>query len=342
MNFEKKVSIYRGDIEESIHFAAAAVVNSAGDLIHCVGNPELITFPRSSLKFIQAVALVETGAAQAYKLGQRHLSLACASHSGEQIHIDLVNEWLHQLGLNENNLSCGTDYPMGKEALFTALRRGNDPRRSFHNCSGKHTGFLTVCKHLQFPIENYHLLNHPVQQLFIQNLSHFAELDANQLNWGVDGCGFPAPSMKLEQTAYAMARFADPSTLPKSMCSAVISLQNAVAKYPQYMSGATDLATRIVNATQGAVLIKIGAEGFFTAVVPARKLGIALKIADGSVRGAEYAIVDLLSELDLFDEQARQLLIRQLSHKILNSRDEKVGRITTPNWATRESVQKFE
>ena len=167
MNYEKKVSIYRGDIEESIHFGAAAVVNSSGDLIHAVGNPALVTFPRSALKFIQAIALIETGAAHAYKLDQRHLSLACASHAGEQIHVDLVDDWLHLLGLNENNLACGADYPMEKQALFSALKKGSDPRRSFHNCSGKHSGFLTVCKHLGYPLENYHLLSHPVQQLFV-------------------------------------------------------------------------------------------------------------------------------------------------------------------------------
>ena len=314
-----------------MHFGAAAVVNSSGDLIHSVGNPEFITFPRSALKFIQAVALVETGAAQAYQLDQRQLSLACASHSGEQIHIDLVNEWLHQLGLNENNLSCGADYPLGIQALHAVLKRGSDPRRSFHNCSGKHTGFLTVCRHMGYPVEDYHLLSHPVQQLFVNHLSLFGQFDAGRLVWGIDGCGFPAPSMKLSQMAYAMARFADPCDLPESMAESVATLQGAIAKYPAYMSGTTNLATRVVNATGGRVLIKIGAEGYFTAVVPHRKLGMALKVADGSVRGAEFFIVDLLSELDLLDGHARQELCEHINYDVLNSREEKIGRIATPN-----------
>ena len=331
MNFEKKISVFRGQTEESIHFGAAAVVSSNGDLIHRVGNPKLKTFPRSALKFLQAVALVETGAAQAYKLDQRHLSLACASHEGEQIHIDLVNEWLHQLGLNENNLACGADYPMEKQAMYAVLKHGSDPRRSFHNCSGKHTGFLTVCKHLGYPIENYHLLSHPVQQLFIKNLSLFTELDANKFNWEVDGCGFPAPSMELRQTAYAMARFSDPLNLPDSMHEPVITLHDALAKFPEYMSGSTNIASSVIRATQGKVLIKIGAEGFFIAAVPERKLGIALKIADGSVRGAEFFIVHLLDELGLLDNDARQQLKDKLNHTLLNSRGEKVGCITKSN-----------
>ena len=328
MDFEKKVSVFRGEIEESIHFGAAAVVTSDGELIHSIGNPQLKTFPRSAIKFLQAVALIETGAAQAYKLDQRRLSLACASHAGEQIHIDLVNEWLHQLGLNESNLACGADYPMEKQALYTVLKQGSAPRRSFHNCSGKHTGFLTVCKHLGYPIENYHLLEHPVQQLFVKNLSLFAQLDANRLNWEVDGCGFPAPAMKLQQTAYAMARFADPLTLPNSTYEPITTLHAALAKFPEYMSGTTNLATSVIKATNGKVLIKIGAEGFFIATVPQKKLGIALKIADGSVRGAEFFIVDLLDELGLLDTDARQQLKEKLNHNVSNSRDEKVGYIT--------------
>lgn len=328
MDFEKKVSVFRGEIEESIHFGAAAIVTSDGELIHSVGNPQLKTFPRSAIKFIQAVALIETGAAQAYQLDQRHLSLACASHAGEKIHIDLVNEWLHLLGLNESNLACGTDYPMEKQALYTVLKRGSDPRRSFHNCSGKHTGFLTVCKHLGYSIENYHLLEHPVQQLFIKNLSHFACLDANQLNWEVDGCGFPAPAMELQQTAYAMARFADPQKLTDTMHEPITMLHAALAEFPAYMSGATNLATSVIKATNGKVLIKIGAEGFFIATVPEKKLGIALKVADGSNRGAEFFIVDLLDELDLFDTDARQQLNEKLNDDISNSRGDKVGYIT--------------
>ena len=328
MDYEKRTSVFRGEIEESIHFGAAAVVNSSGELIHAIGNPQLKTFPRSAIKFLQSVALIETGAAKAYHLDQRQLALACASHAGEQIHIDLVNDWLHQLGLNENNLACGADYPLEKHALYTVLKKGSDPRRSFHNCSGKHTGFLTVCKHLGYPVENYHLLDHPVQQLFVRNLSLFTRIDANQLIWEVDGCGFPAPSMKLTQTAYSMARFADPTTLPDAICEAVTTLHRALAKFPEYMSGTTNLATKVIKTTNGKVLIKIGAEGFFIAVVPEKKLGIALKVADGSVRGAEFFIVDLLDELGLLDVDARQRLADELNPEVLNSRGETVGKVT--------------
>ena len=137
--------------------------------------------------------------------------------------------------------------------------------------------------------------------------------------------------MKLSQTAFAMARFADPSTLPKSMREPVSDLCAALARYPEYMSGTTDLAARVIKATRGRVLIKIGAEGFFVAAVPERKLGIALKVADGSVRGAEYFIVDLLDELGLLDSAASQQIRQQVNFDILNSRGEKVGRITKAN-----------
>ena len=328
MDYEKTISVFRGNVEESIHFAAAAVVDSDGKLIQHLGNPDLLTFPRSSLKFIQSIALVETGASDAYQLDQRHLSLACASHMGESIHIDLVNSWLKTLGLDETQLACGPDYPLGKESCQDILKTGSPPRRSFHNCSGKHTGFLTVCKHMGYPVEHYHTLNHPVQKMFVNNLGIMANLDASKLHWSVDGCGFPAPAMRLRDMALAMARFANPDNLSSTKSNAIKSLQNAIAAYPQYMSGTQDIAAQITRATNGRVLVKIGAEGFFIATIAEHNLGIALKVADGSVRGAEFSIVNLLAELNLMDESAIGKLDAQLNPKITNSRGEKVGYIS--------------
>ena len=327
MDYEKRVSVYRGDVEESIHFGVAAVVNSSGELIYSIGNPELITFPRSALKFIQAIALVETGAAKAYNLDNRHLSLACASHMGEPFHIELVNKWLTLIGLGNDNLACGPDYPLDQESFYNRLRQHDDRNRVFHNCSGKHTGFLTVCRHLGFETDGYHQLKHPVQQLFQQNLSYFTNLDSTHFPWQIDGCGFPAPALKLKDMAYAMAKFVDHKSLGGSKSDASQQLQHAIAEYPEYMSGTNELAAHLTNATNGRILAKIGAEGYHIAVDREQKLGMALKIADGSVRGINFLLVSLLDELGLLDDQARQKLKQFLHPDVLNSRQETVGSI---------------
>ncbi len=327
MDYEKRVSVYRGDVEESIHFGAAAVVNSSGELVHSIGNPELVTFPRSALKFIQAVALIETGAAEAYNLDHRHLSLTCASHMGEPFHIELVSEWLNLIGLSADDLACGPDYPLDQDSCLNRLRNREDRNSIFHNCSGKHTGFLTVCQYLGFEPKGYNQLEHPVQQLFLQNLDYFIQSDSKKLNWQVDGCTFPAPAIKLKDMAHAMARFVDHENLEESKSQASHKLQEAIAKYPEYMSGTHELAAHLTNATNGRILAKIGAEGYHIAIDRDQKLGMALKIADGSVRGINFLLVSLLDELGLLNQQEKNELEQFLHPTILNSHLQTVGHI---------------
>jgi len=302
-------------------------MNSSGELVHSIGNPDLVTFPRSALKFIQGIALIETGAADAYKLDNRHLSLGCASHMGEPFHIELVKQWLESIGLNKDHLACGPDYPLDVEACNNRLRNNQDRNSVFHNCSGKHTAFLTVCQHLGFEPAGYHLLEHPVQQLFQQNLNYFTQSDSSKLNWQVDGCTFPAPAMKLKDLAHAMARFVDLDKLDESKSVASEKLQQAIEEYPEYMSGTQELAAHLTNVTNGRILAKIGAEGYHIAIEREQKLGMALKIADGSVRGINFLLVTLLNEMDLLDNQEKEKLKLFLKPDILNSRQNKVGHI---------------
>ncbi len=330
MDYQKRVSVYRGDIEESIHFGAAAVVDSSGKLIHSVGNPDLVTFPRSALKFLQGIALIETGAADAYNLDNRHLSLACASHMGESFHIELVDEWLKLIGLSINALACGPDYPLDQESCYNRLRNNEDRSSAFHNCSGKHAAFLTVCQHLGFDPQGYNQLDHPVQQLFQQNLNYFIQSDSSKLNWQVDGCTFPAPAMKLKDMAHAMARFVGHDNPDESKSHASKRLQQAIAEFPQYMSGTHELAAHLTNATNGRILSKIGAEGYHIAIDREQKLGMALKIADGSVRGINFLLISLLDELGLLDSGEREKLKQFLEPEILNSHQQAVGDIRKP------------
>ena len=330
MDYEKRVSIYRGDLEESIHFGAAAVVNSSGELVYTIGNPDLLTFPRSSLKFIQGIALIESGAAKTYNLNNRHLSLACSSHMGESFHIELVKEWLELISLTGDHLACGPDFPLDQESCHNRLRDHQNRNSIFHNCSGKHTAFLTVCQHLGFNPDGYNQLDHPVQQLFQQNLNYFMQSDSSKLNWQVDGCTFPAPAMKLKDMAHVMARFVDNESLDESKSNASLKLQQAISEYPEFMSGTQELAAHITRATDGRILSKIGAEGYHIAVDREQKLGMALKIADGSVRGINFLLISLLNELGLLDVQAKENLKHFLHPEILNSRQDRVGHIQTP------------
>ena len=213
MSYELLVEVTRNGTVESRHFGAAVVCDFKGNVVESWGDIERLVFPRSALKPMLAIHLVESGASDQYALSDAELSLACSSHQGEQMHQDLVESWLNRLGLTEDHLACGAVLPEHTESAHQLLAAGQQGCRIHHNCSGKHTGFLTTALHLDMPLDNYHQLEHPLQQLSLDILSDLADIDLKQYPMGIDGCGLPAPTMPLLQLGRAMARFANPVDL---------------------------------------------------------------------------------------------------------------------------------
>lgn len=336
MEFAKLAEVWRGPIVESVHFGAAAVANDAGEILHGWGDPSVVTYPRSSLKPIQAIALVETGAADALGLTERHISLSSASHRGEDIHTDLVEEWLGRLDLGEDALACGPDLPRDLHLLTAAIRAGKEKSRLFHNCSGKHCGFLTVAKHMGWPIDGYNALSHPTQTLYLETLSEFIGRDAAALPMGVDGCTLPAPALSVGDTAVAMARFASGRVSSPKRAEAVRTIRQAIRRYPQYMSGTDQPADLVARATDGAVLLKTGAEGFLIALLPEQGLGVALKMADGGARARVLALLHLLRHLGLLDARAARELAGLMEPVVHDSAGTPVGRICACEPADRD------
>lgn len=331
MEFAKLAEVWRGPVVESVHFGVAAVANAAGEIVHGWGDPSVVTFPRSSLKPIQAIALVETGAAEKFGLTQRHIALSCASHRAEDIHVDLVMEWLGQLDLTEEALACGPDLPREPKRAHAIIRAGGDESRRYHNCSGKHCGFLTVARHMGWAVEGYNMPSHPTQTLYLEVLSEFLGRDATSLPLGIDGCTLPAPAMSISDMAIVMARYAAASVSSPARKAAIGTIQEAVRRYPEYMSGTGEPTDLIARATDGGVIMKTGAEGFLCAFIPDQGLGVALKIADGSPRARVLAFLNLLGQLDLLTPQARQALLPLCDQTVHDSTGQPVGRISACN-----------
>ena len=208
LSFVKMVEVWRGPLVECVHHGVAAIANAAGEIVEGWGDIALETFPRSALKPIQAIALVETGAYAARGLTSRHLALACASHRGQSIHTELVSAWLAELGLDQNALACGPDHPADEATAVDAIREGHPTQRIYHNCSGKHCGFLTVARHRGWPVEGYDRPDHPAQQLYLDALSELMGRDAHALHFGIDGCALPAAALPVKEMAVTLARFA--------------------------------------------------------------------------------------------------------------------------------------
>jgi len=327
MSDELLVEVLRGKTVESRHFGAAVVCDFKGNVVDSWGNIERLIFPRSALKPMLAIHLIESGASQRYSLNDEELSLACSSHQGELMHQNLVESWLKRLGLTEEHLACGPVLPEDTASAHKLLASGRSGCRIHHNCSGKHTGFLTTALHLNLSLDDYHLLEHPLQQLSLDILSDISGIDLKQYPIGIDGCGLPAPTMPLIQLGRATARFAKPVDLSEVRAQAIYRLHKAISNEPLYIAGHGTVVSELNDVTKGAVLAKTGAEGILTAALPERGLGVALKIADGSDRARSVALLAILDHLDVLSDEEKQKLASHITPTIVNSRGFTVGEI---------------
>ena len=322
--FEEFAQVWRGDVIESRHLGVAAVANAAGEVIAGWGDLDLVTYPRSSMKPFQALALIETGAADAYRLTSRHLALACASHRGERHHTELLGAWLAAIGCDVSDLACGPEYPKHRETEMRMLREGRDATPVHHNCSGKHTGFLTVCRHCGYAVEDYKNVDHPAQQHYLGVL---ADLGApTGLRLGTDGCTLPTPALSLADTARIGARFAA-GKAQAARADAIRRLIAAMGRHPEYTSGTGHAMVAMAEATGRRVVFKGGAEAFLLAFLPKDGLAVALKIADGNARARVPALLAILRGLGLIGEAEARDLAPFATPPVLDSRGVKVGRI---------------
>jgi L-asparaginase II len=316
------VEVTRGDHVESVHRGAVAIANAKGGIVFSLGDIETPTFPRSSLKMVQALPLVESGAADAFGLSDEEIALACASHSGEPMHTTRVAKWLEKIGCTENDLACGA-HPSRVEAVNEAMiRAGEKPTRIFNNCSGKHSGFLTVCRHWDVATSGYEIHDHPLQVAIAKALGELARIKG-ELPFGIDGCTAPAFALPTSAFARVLAQYADPSSQPPQRAAAMKRIVAAMIAHPDLVAGTGRSDTILMRAAKGRVATKAGAEAYYAAIIPEAGLGVALKIDDGAGRGAETAIAAILDKLGvLSDDKDAHEIIRA---PIPNTRGKVVG-----------------
>ena len=293
----------RGGLVESFHRGAFAIADSAGRIVASLGDIDRKIFPRSSIKLIQALPLVESGAADAFGLSDIELALACASHSSEPRHVEVVSAWLARIGCTEADLVCGAHAPSFAPAAEALIREGRRPTRLHNNCSGKHAGFLTLARHLRVSVTGYEKPDHPVQRAVREGLSALSAVPQQAFEIGIDGCGAPNFALPLSGFATAFARVADPSALAPPRRAALERLKSSVRAQPFYIAGTGRLCTRIIES--GAdVIPKGGAEGVYVAALPGLKLGLALKIDDGARPASECLLIALLTGLGVIAPDA--------------------------------------
>ena len=292
------VELWRGGLLESTHLGHAVLVDDTGQIVQAWGDPERIIFPRSSCKMIQALPLVESGAADAFGLTPVQLALSCASHQGAALHVHAARDWLAGIGLGEPDLRCGSHEPYDKAERDRLICDHEGPCQLHNNCSGKHSGFLTVTKHLKAGPE-YVEIDHPLQKAIRAATEEVT--GETVAGYGIDGCSAPNFAMSVAGLARAMAAFAKAREGGSVRERAMQRLRDAMAAHPEYVAGEGRSCTELMRAMGGRVAIKTGAEAVFIAMIPEKKLGLAMKIEDGNSRASEAALVGILTRLGVLD-----------------------------------------
>jgi len=323
--------VVRGDTLESVHRGHLVVMDGSGEVIHSLGEPDLVTYFRSAAKPFQALPMIVSGAANRFGFTDNEIAMACASHSGEPFHVEIVTRMLGKIGCTEADLKCGTHLPFNEAEANRLLRSGEHATALQNNCSGKHTAMLAFARHIGADLKTYDAVNNPIQQEILKTVAAFADLPVGEVRIGVDGCAVPNFALPLAAMARCFANLINPPAAfgedVKTACRRIVA---AMRDHPRLIGGTDRLDTMIMDAVPGELISKVGAEGvWLSAVLPWGKfpsgLAIALKIEDGDDRrGRPVAAVEALRQLRVLPKDA----LGELSPmKIKNRRGDLVGRV---------------
>jgi L-asparaginase II len=318
------VDVLRGPLIESRHRGAVAVVDADGAPVLFVGDAAAAIFPRSAIKALQALPLVESGAADRFGFGDEELALACSSHGGEAAHVDGVERMLGKIGLDVSALRCGAHWPLYQPAAF-ALAKTGVPSALHNNCSGKHAGFLCLACAMGVAHEDYWRPEHPVQQkvhAVLEDLTGVA-LDCR----AVDGCSVPTWAIPLKNLAHAFAKFGSSHGLSGRRAQAAARLRAACARYPWYVAGTGRFCTEIMKLFGARALVKTGAEGVFCGALPDQGLGVAVKCDDGAGRAAEAIMAAIIARFLPLQASERAELSRFVRPVVRNWNGIEVGEV---------------
>lgn len=338
-DFTPVVEYTRGPIVESMQIGAAAVVDTQNRLIASLGNPQLVTYPRSSAKPFQALPLIESGGAEAYALNDKEIALMCSSHSGTDDHIAVLQTLQPRIGIGPEDLLCGLHAPLSKASAKALILRGENPSTLHENCSGKHTGMLAYARLHNLPKEDYINPAHPLQKVILQTVAEVMDMAVEDLILGTDGCSAPVFAMPLTNAALAFARLCDPASLPQQRAASLRRIARAMMAHPDMVAGPERFDTILMQAFKGQIVVKGGAEGYQAlGIMPglispdSPALGVTLKMADGDLtdRARPIVMLEILRQLGVpFSPAQTQALSSFDVRPVKNWAKREVGQMRT-------------
>ena len=314
--------IMRGDFIESIHLAYAVVVDGEGKIVQNWGDPNYLTCIRSSLKPFQASASIVAGATEAAGFTTKELALMCASHNGEDIHVNTAQSMLKKLGYDISYYECGSHAPYDNKSKHDLIKQSQKPTALHNNCSGKHAGMLCLSKQLQADPNGYTHVDHPVQQAIMKQVNTYSEL--NNFPLEVDGCSAPVPFIPLYNIALMYQKFSN------GKYDELNVLYDAMVSNPMLVAGTDRFDTDFISAMVGRAVTKVGGEavrGLGILNEDGEVFGIALKVLDGNQRCSPPAMMAVLNELNLLSNDENSKLLKYQNTILKNHRKLNVGSI---------------
>ncbi len=322
--------VMRGGIVESRHRGSVIALNADGKTVFSLGDTNALVFPRSSLKPLQVIPLVESGAVERFCISDRELALACASHNAEAMHTDVLLQWMERVGLTPSQLECGPSLPLDTATAESLLQSGGSAAKELHNCSGKHTGMLTLAAFLDESLDGYSDYSHETQQRWMALLSELSDVNVFDMPWDRDGCGLPAVALPLSAFAKAFTPFISACNSGRNTSdkrsSAMARVATAMRAHPQMVAGTNRCCTATMQSSD-SLMVKVGAEGVYIAVALQAGIVIALKNDDGATRGAEVMLGAALRHLGLVSAEQYQHMDAWFNPVIKNSQHVAVGSI---------------
>lgn len=335
MQPEILAKVIRGETVESIHRGHMIVIGGDGKTVAKLGDPETVTFFRSASKPLQAIPFITSGAADAFLFSDEEIALACASHSGEGMHVRTAAIMLERTGLSESYLHCGAHLPFNETEAERMIRAGEHPTQLHNNCSGKHAAMLASAKHTAADLATYEDLENPVQQAILDTIAKFADVPRDEIKIGIDGCAAPNFALPLSGMARSFLNLVSPpEEFSKELREACRRIVSAMTAFPFLIGGSERLDTILMQAAGGKVISKVGADGvWLCGVLPneewKRGLVIALKIEDGDNKRARPVVaIEVLKQLGILSHDD---LPGFSPMPVKNRRGDAVGRVEASN-----------
>ena len=314
--------VTRGDFTESIHVAFAVIVDSEAQIIYSTGDPHYLTCIRSSLKPFQAAASVKIGAVDAAGFDEKELALMCASHKGEEIHVDTALSMINKLGLEIDDFECGSQYPSDTDSRHKMIRENELASALHNNCSGKHAGMLALAKYLEAETKGYINEQHLVQKTILE---YVAKLSGEpDMSIEIDGCSAPTPFMTLKTIAEIF------QSLASCKKPELKRVYDSMVAFPELVGGTNHFDSMFISALDGRGVTKVGGESVRGISLNTEKygpIGVSIKILDGSFRAMPLAVMKLLEHLELLSEDEKNKLNKFKTKKLTNHNGIQIGHI---------------